>query len=87
MTIVKSFVKSSLAIPKKEEAIIICPVEETGKNSVIPSITARRIACNVFIYACLGFFNMAYTVIPKPIKTVVGARRILLKLKIASLKE
>jgi hypothetical protein len=23
--------KSSLVIPKKEEAIIICPVEETGK--------------------------------------------------------
>jgi hypothetical protein len=38
----ESFVKSSLAIPKKEEAIIICPVEETGKNSVIPSIEVAR---------------------------------------------
>jgi hypothetical protein len=56
---VKSFVKSSLAIPKKEEAIIMWPVEETGKNSVIPSITARIIACNVFIYAFFGFFKMA----------------------------
>jgi hypothetical protein len=41
---VKSLVKSSPAIFIKEEAIIICPVEETGKYSVIPSIIARIIA-------------------------------------------
>jgi hypothetical protein len=51
---VKSFVKSSLAIPKKEEAIIIWPVEETGKNSVIPSMMARIIAWNVFIFLVLS---------------------------------
>jgi hypothetical protein len=32
-------------MPKNELAIIICPVDETGKNSVIPSIIANTIAC------------------------------------------
>jgi hypothetical protein len=41
---VKSLVKIACSIPKKEEAIIICPVEEIGRNSVIPSIIARIIA-------------------------------------------
>ena len=50
MTIVKSLVKSSPAILKKEEAIIICPVEETGKNSVNHSIIARIMACSVVIF-------------------------------------
>lgn len=49
ITMVNSLVKSSCAIPKKDEAIIICPVEETGKNSVIPSIMARIMAWMVFI--------------------------------------
>jgi hypothetical protein len=31
---------------------------ETGKNSVIPSIIARAIACNVS-FILFGFFNMA----------------------------
>jgi hypothetical protein len=44
MTMVNNFVKSSCAIPKKDDAIIICPVEETGRNSVIPSIIARIMA-------------------------------------------
>ena len=67
MTMVKSFVKSSWAIPKKDDAIIMWPVEETGKNSVIPSIIARIIACKVFIYAFFGFLRIAK--IEKPIST------------------
>ena len=59
MTMVKSLVKSSWAIPKKEEAIIMCPVEETGKNSVIPSIMARTIACNVFIFVKVFSFQFS----------------------------
>jgi hypothetical protein len=47
-------VKSSCAIPKKEEAIIIWPVEETGKNSVIPSIMARIITWMIFSEGRLG---------------------------------
>jgi hypothetical protein len=38
---VKSLVKSSDAIFINEDAIIICPVEEMGRYSVIPSIMAR----------------------------------------------
>jgi hypothetical protein len=37
-------VKSSCAIPINEDANTICPVDETGKNSVNPSIMARIIA-------------------------------------------
>jgi hypothetical protein len=37
-------VKSRVLIPIKEAPIIMCPVELTGKNSVIPSIIARMIA-------------------------------------------
>ena len=44
MATVKSLVKSSEAIPIAEEAITICPVEEMGRNSVIPSIIASSIA-------------------------------------------
>lgn len=44
ITIVKSLVKSSPAIPKNEDPIIKCPVDETGKNSVSPSIMARTTA-------------------------------------------
>ena len=45
MTTVKSFVKGSCAIPITDDAIIICPVDDIGKNSVIPSIIANIIAC------------------------------------------
>jgi hypothetical protein len=34
---------------KNAEAMAICPVEETGRNSVIPSMTARIRAWKVFI--------------------------------------
>jgi hypothetical protein len=37
-------VKSSWAIPINEDATIMCPVEEMGKNSVIPSIMAKMMA-------------------------------------------
>ena len=58
-TIVKSLVKSSCAMPKKDEAIIMCPVEEIGKNSVIPSIMARIMACKTSIkYYFFGFFKI-----------------------------
>jgi hypothetical protein len=79
---VKSLVKSSLAIPKKEEDNHMSS-RRNWQNSVIPSIIARTIACNVFIYTFFGF--LIWRGYSKPIKTVVGARRILLKLKIASL--
>ena len=82
ITIVNSLVKSSCAIPKKEDVIIMCPVEDTGKYSVMPSIMARTIASNmskIYFFLC-GFNRMAYTSIPSPINTKVGARRILLKL-------
>ncbi len=49
MTIVKSLVKSSVAILIKDDAIIMWPVEETGKYSVIPSIIAKIIASIKFI--------------------------------------
>jgi hypothetical protein len=41
---VNNFTKSLEAIPITEEPIIMWPVDETGKNSVIPSIMARTIA-------------------------------------------
>jgi hypothetical protein len=41
MQTVKSFINSSVSIPIKEEAIIICPVDETGRNSVRPSTMPR----------------------------------------------
>jgi hypothetical protein len=50
MAMVKVFVKLSCAIPIKEEAIIMCPVEDTGKNSVKPSIMAKIIACKIDIF-------------------------------------
>jgi hypothetical protein len=36
----KSLVNGSAAIPRRELAMIICPVEEIGKNSVKPSTMA-----------------------------------------------
>jgi hypothetical protein len=44
MATTNNFVKSSFAISMSEAATTICPVEETGKNSVNPSINARIIA-------------------------------------------
>jgi hypothetical protein len=43
MAISKSLVKSSFAMPIKELVIIMWPVEEMGKNSVIPSTMAITI--------------------------------------------
>ena len=53
ITMVHILVNSSWAIPKKEEAMIMCPVDETGKYSVIPSIMARIMA---FRMAKIYFF-------------------------------
>jgi hypothetical protein len=36
-------------MPINDEATIMCPVDDTGKNSVIPSIMARIITCMIFI--------------------------------------
>src|ERR1043166_6450190 len=47
MATVNIFTKSEPAMPITEEAIIICPVEEMGKNSVMPSIIARMTACRM----------------------------------------
>jgi hypothetical protein len=44
---VNILVKGSLAIPIRDDPMIMCPVEEIGKNSVIPSIMARRTASNI----------------------------------------
>jgi hypothetical protein len=40
-------VNSSEAIPIAVDAMIMCPVDETGKNSVKPSIIARINASNM----------------------------------------
>ena len=44
MTMVNNLVNSSWAMPKKELAIIMWPVEEIGKNSVKPSMMAMIMA-------------------------------------------
>jgi hypothetical protein len=49
MDTVNTFTKGSEAIPINVEAITICPVEDTGRNSVKPSIIARIIACKTLI--------------------------------------
>ena len=49
MATVNVLVMGSSAMPITEEPIIMCPVEDTGRNSVIPSMMARMIACSVFI--------------------------------------
>lgn len=43
MATVNVFVNSSLAIPINEEAITMCPVDDTGRNSVMPSTIAKTI--------------------------------------------
>jgi hypothetical protein len=50
----------------------MCPVEDTGKNSVIPSIIASIMACNTFIedYAFLKIPTIMAT---KPAKIIIGA--------------
>ena len=57
MQMVNSFTNGSVAIPITEEPIIIWPVEETGKNSVNPSMMARIKACKKLIN--FYFFKMA----------------------------
>ena len=73
---VNSFTNGSVAMPITEEPIIICPVDETGKNSVNPSIIARIKACKKLIE--FYFFKMAYMPKPKPNKTTIGAIKVLL---------
>jgi hypothetical protein len=41
---VNSLTNESEAFPIKVDAIIICPVDETGRNSVSPSIMAKIMA-------------------------------------------
>ena len=45
MTTKYSLVKGVAGMPSSAEAIIMCPVLETGKNSVMPSTIARSSAC------------------------------------------
>jgi hypothetical protein len=40
----KLFTKAFSSMPIRYEAKIMCPVEEIGKNSVMPSITERTSA-------------------------------------------
>ena len=49
ITMVNNLVKSSEAIPIKEEAMIMWPVEDTGKYSVKPSIMAKIMASIKFM--------------------------------------
>jgi hypothetical protein len=49
MATVNIFVNESAEIPIIEDVIIICPVEEMGKNSVMPSTMAIIIACKILI--------------------------------------
>jgi hypothetical protein len=44
------WVNGSAAIPMMDEAMMIWPVEETGKNSVKPSTIARMMASMIDIY-------------------------------------
>jgi hypothetical protein len=44
MATVNSLVKSLSGTPKSFSVMIMCPVEEIGKNSVIPSIMAMIMA-------------------------------------------
>src|SRR5690606_18928099 len=39
-------------MPKRVLAKIICPVEETGKNSVMPSTIPKRMASKIVIREC-----------------------------------
>jgi hypothetical protein len=41
-------------MPITDEAMIMCPVDDTGKNSVIPSIIARIITWIKFIGVLRG---------------------------------
>jgi hypothetical protein len=50
MFTVKAFTNSVLSTPSKACVIIICPVEETGKNSVNPSTMDIIIVSNKLIY-------------------------------------
>jgi hypothetical protein len=42
-------VNGSSPILKKAEAMTMWPVEDTGRNSVMPSMMARMMAWNVFM--------------------------------------
>lgn len=44
MATVNVFVKGSDSIPRIADVMIMCPVEDTGKNSVNPSTIDRMIA-------------------------------------------
>jgi hypothetical protein len=41
MVTVNNFTNSSDCIPIRDDPMIMCPVDDTGKNSVRPSIMAR----------------------------------------------
>ena len=81
ITISNSFVNGSVWIPIKAEVMAICPVEEMGKNSVMPSIIAMMTAWMVLMrYQALGLFMMAYTSTIRPAMIRIGAMVILRKL-------
>lgn len=54
MATVNNFVNSSDAFPMMVDAIIMCPVEEIGRNSVNPSMMAKMMASKKFIACVLG---------------------------------
>lgn len=62
-------------MPIRLEAIIMCPVEDTGKNSVKPSIMANIIACHTLIYSSdLSLAMMAKNSTANPANTTSGPR-------------
>jgi hypothetical protein len=50
MATVKSLVNGLEAIPIIDEAMIMCPVEDTGRNSVSPSTIASIMASSIDMY-------------------------------------
>ena len=49
---VKAFTNGVLSIPSTLWAIIMCPVEDTGRNSVSPSTIAMITVCNQSMGVC-----------------------------------
>ena len=58
-SVARNYREKRIFIRIKDDAIIICPVDETGKYSVIPSITAKMIVSIRFINYFFGFAKIA----------------------------
>jgi hypothetical protein len=77
---VKAFTKSVLSTPKRFWAIIMWPVDDTGRNSVNPSTMAMMMVSNAVIPYFLPRNIIANIINTKPTKHTSGAttmRRVL----------